>query len=205
VGGDYYDFIPFPDGMLGVIVADVAGKGMPASLIMTGMHARVHALFEEESTDLAGKITRLNRQTCGNTPENRFITFFMSVIHPQTGEITYCNAGHNPTMLVRKTGSYDMLSEGGLILGIMPKFVYKSAAAKMETGDVLVFYTDGVTEAVDLKDEDFGEERLARLVSTMRDRPAQEIVEAIHKAVTDFVQGGPQADDITVVVARKLE
>jgi phosphoserine phosphatase RsbU/P len=203
VGGDYYDWIPFQDGRVGVIVADVAGKGMPASLIMSSLHARVHVLFED-GEDLAVKVTRLNRHTCGNTPENRFITFFMTVVEPETGRLVYANAGHNPSLIVRAKGGYDTLAEGGLILGIMPAFTYGAAGAQLEKGDVLVLYSDGVTEAVDRADNDFGEDRLASLVAKMRDRPAQEIAEAVQKAVYDFAAGAPQADDITIVVARKL-
>jgi phosphoserine phosphatase RsbU/P len=203
VGGDYYDFIPFADGRVDLIVADVAGKGIPASLIMSSLHARVHVLFED-GDDVAGKLTRLNKHTCGNCPDNRFITFFTAVVEAGTGQVVYANAGHNPALIVRTTGGYDTLAEGGLILGIMPAFVYKSAPAQLNRGDVLVLYSDGVTEAVDPKDQDFGEDRLAALVWSLRDLPASQIVEAVHKAVFDFAAGAPQFDDITVVVARKL-
>jgi len=203
VGGDYYDWITFDDGRVSIIVADVAGKGMPASLIMSSLHARVHVLFED-GEDLGGKVTRLNKHTCGNCPENRFITFFATVVNPDTGELVYSNAGHNPALIVRASGGHDTLKEGGLILGILGISQYKGVDAKLEAGDVLVLYSDGVTEAVDPSDNDFGEDRLAQLVSNMRNRPAQEIAEAINKAVFDFVKGAPQADDITVVVARKL-
>jgi sigma-B regulation protein RsbU (phosphoserine phosphatase) len=203
VGGDYYDFIAFADGRVDLIVADVAGKGIPASLIMSSLHARVHVLFED-GEDVGGKVTRLNKHTCGNCPDNRFITFFTAVVESETGRVTYANAGHNPALIVRTTGACDMLAEGGLILGIVPTFTYQSASAQLNPGDVLVLYSDGVTEAVDPLDQDFGEERLSNLVGQLRDRPAAEIVEAVHKAVFDFAQGAPQFDDITVVVARKL-
>ena len=203
VGGDYYDFIAFADGRVDLIVADVAGKGIPASLIMSSLHARVHVLFED-GEDVGGKVTRLNKHTCGNCPDNRFITFFTAVVEAETGRVEYANAGHNPALIVRATGGYDTLAEGGLILGIMPTFTYQSASAQLNPGDVLVLYSDGVTEAVDPLDQDFGEERLSSLVGNLRNRPAAEIVEAVHKAVFDFAQGAPQFDDITVVVARKL-
>jgi serine phosphatase RsbU (regulator of sigma subunit) len=204
VGGDYFDFIPYADGRIGMIVADVAGKGMPASLIMTGMHARVHVLFEEPG-DLGSKITRLNRQTYGNTPENRFITFFMAEVDPATGEVSYCNAGHNPALVVRQGGGHELLEEGGLILGILPGMVYKAARAKLEPGDLLVMYTDGVTEAVNTSDVDFGEDHLRQLIEKMRTRPVAEIVDAVHTAVKEHAVGMPQFDDITIVVLRKLE
>lgn len=203
VGGDYYDFLPFPDGRVGLLVGDVAGKGVPASLLMSSLHARVHVLFEE-GDHLAQKITRLNKATCQNCPDNRFITFFMTVADPQTGELVYANCGHNPPLLVRATGGFELLASGGLFLGAVSRAVYEDAYAKMEPGDILVLFSDGVTEAVNPRDEDFGEARLVKLVASLRDRPAAEIVEAVNSAVMAFTEGAPAADDITVVVVRRV-
>src|SRR5579863_2121336 len=202
VGGDYYDFLEFPDGRVGMLVGDVAGKGMPASLLMSSLQARVQVLFEE-ADELARKIGRLNKAICANCPDNRFITFFMTVADPATGELVYTNAGHNPPLLVRAAGGFDKLAGGGVILGILPMAGYQETRVEMQRGDILVLFSDGVTEAANPKDEDFGEERLAELVASMRDRPAAEIVEAIDVAVTEFTEGAPAADDITVVVARR--
>lgn len=203
VGGDYYDFLQFPDGRVGLLVGDVAGKGMPASLMMSSLHARVHVLFED-GDDLAQKVTRLNKSTCQNCPDNRFITFFMTVADPATGELVYASAGHNPPLLVRKAGGFDTLKGGGMILGILPKAAYSEFREKMQPGDVLILYTDGVTEAPDPSGDEFGEDRLAALVASMLDRPAAEIVEAIHTAVAEYTQGAPAADDITVVAVRRV-
>ena len=203
VGGDYFDFIEFPDKRVAMLVGDVAGKGMPASLLMSSLQARVQVLFEE-ADDLAKKIGRLNKAICSNCPDNRFITFFMTVANPETGELVYTNAGHNPPLIVRKEGGFEMLAGGGVILGILPMAVYKESTAKMESGDILVLFSDGVTEAVNDKDEDFGETRLAEIVAANRDRPAPEIVEAIEAAIIEFTQGAPAADDVTVVIARRL-
>jgi len=203
VGGDYYDFIRFPDNQVGLIVGDVAGKGTPAALLMSSLQARVHVLFED-SNELAAKIERLNRTTCANCPDNRFITFFMGIINPATGDLKYVSAGHNPPLVVRAGGGYEELGSGGVILGILAMAKYEEAYAKLEKGDILVLFSDGVTEAADPDDNDFGEERLADMVFKMRDRPATEIVEEIHKAVHVFTQGAPPADDITVVIARRV-
>jgi sigma-B regulation protein RsbU (phosphoserine phosphatase) len=203
VGGDYYDFIRFNDGRVAMMVADVAGKGMPAAVLMSGLQARVHVLFED-GDDLGDKVARLNRSTCGNCPDNRFITFFLCVADPKTNKLVYANAGHNPPVVVRARGGFDTLGGGGVILGIMPKAVYEQAETTFEPGDILVLFSDGVTEAPDPQDQEFGEERLANLVATLRDRPAREIVEEIHKAVHTFTQGAPPADDITVLIARRL-
>jgi len=203
VGGDYYDFIRFPDGRVAMMVGDVAGKGMPAAVLMSGLQARVHVLFED-GDDLADKMARLNRSTCGNCPDNRFITFFLCVADPKTNKLAYASAGHNPPVMVRAAGGYDLLPGGGVILGIMPKAAYQQEETTFEPGDILVLFSDGVTEAPDPNDVEFGEERLANLVATMRDRPSREIVDAIHSAVHTFTQGAPPADDITVLVARRL-
>jgi sigma-B regulation protein RsbU (phosphoserine phosphatase) len=204
VGGDYYDYLQFPDGRLGMLVGDVAGKGMPASLLMSSLQARVQVLFED-GDDLARKIGRLNKAVTANCPDNRFITFFMGILDPKTGELVYTNAGHNPPVVVRAEGGFETLKEaGGVILGILPMAVYREARMTLNPGDTLVLFTDGVTEAADPNDEEYGEERLAALVASMRDRPSDEIVEAIHNAVISFTQGAPAADDITVVVARRL-
>jgi serine phosphatase RsbU (regulator of sigma subunit)/pSer/pThr/pTyr-binding forkhead associated (FHA) protein len=214
VGGDYYDFISLPGvptgdgevgpGQIGMMVGDVAGKGMPAALMMSSLQARVHVLFEDAG-DLAKKIERLNRATVENCPGNRFITFFISTVDPTTGKLTYVNAGHNPPLIVRKAGGYETLNGGGgMILGILGIAKYESAETQLDHGDILVLFSDGVTEAADPKDVDFGEARLADLVASMRDRPAQEIANEIHAAVHRFTQGAPPADDITVVVAKRL-
>jgi phosphoserine phosphatase RsbU/P len=186
-----------------MLVGDVAGKGMPASLLMSSLQARVHVLFED-GDDLAQKITRLNKSTCANCPDNRFITFFMTVLDPHTGELVYTNAGHNPPLLVRASGEFEALGGGGMILGILPMATYQESRAKMNIGDVLVLFSDGVTEAADPQGEEFGEHRLASLVASVRNRPAFEIIEEIHQAVATFTEGAPAADDITVVIARRV-
>jgi len=204
VGGDYYDYLAFPDGRIGMLVGDVAGKGMPASLLMSSLQARVQVLFED-GDDLARKIGRLNKAVSSNCPDNRFITFFMGIVDPKTGEFVYTNAGHNPPVIVRDSGEFETLQgAGGVILGILPMAVYQEARTVLNPGDTLVLFTDGVTEAADPSDQEYGEERLAALVGSMKNRRSDEIVEAIQNAVIAFTQGAPPADDITVVVARRL-
>jgi sigma-B regulation protein RsbU (phosphoserine phosphatase) len=203
VGGDYYDFLKFPDGRIGLLVGDVAGKGMPASLMMSSLQACVHVVFDD-GDDLAQKITRLNKATCRNCPDNRFITFFMTVVDPATGELVFTNAGHNPPLLVRASGGFEELKGGGMILGILPMAKYQESRAAFEPGDILVMFSDGVTEAANPRGEEFGEQRLAELVASLHGRPSAEIVEAVHAAVAAYTEGAPAADDITVVVARRV-
>ena len=203
VGGDYYDFLTYPDGRVAMLVADVAGKGMPAALMMSNLQARVQVVFESPD-GLAESVTRLNKAVAANCPGNRFITFFICVIDAASGEVSYCNAGHNPPLIVRRNGAVEKLTEGGVMLGILPRATFQDARVRLDPGDALVLYSDGVTEAVRADvDEDFGDERLGALVANQLDDPADSIVSAVVNAVAEFSEGAPQADDITVVVARR--
>jgi hypothetical protein len=118
VGGDYYDFLTYPDGRVAMLVGDVAGKGMPAALLMSSLQARAQVLFDDP-TDLAALVTRLNRIIASNCPSNRFISFFIGVLDPKTGDLTYVNAGHNPPLLAKRNGGVEKLEGTGLILGIL--------------------------------------------------------------------------------------
>ena len=205
VGGDYYDFVTYPDGRFAMLVGDVAGKGMPASLMMSSLQARVQVLFEEPD-NLAVNVTRLNKAVASNCPDNRFITFFICVVNPVSGEIVYVNAGHNPPLVVRKNGEVDKLTEGGIILGILPKFAYLEGRSHIGAGDTLVLFSDGVTEAMPVGvDEEFGEDRLAEVIAAAKGTSAEDLVQTILQSVITFTSGAPPADDITLVVARKLD
>ncbi|HME06464.1 MAG TPA: SpoIIE family protein phosphatase [Bryobacteraceae bacterium] len=202
VGGDYYDFLTYPDGRVGLLVADVAGKGMPAALMVSSLQARVQVLFEEY-TDLASRVTRLNRIIHTSCPNNRFITFFLGVLDPATGEMTYCNAGHNPPLLVRANGSVESLETTGLILGILPRSEIAQSTCKLERGDLMVLFSDGVTEASRADaDEEFGEERLAATLRECVAEPAQGMIATVIRKLTEFTSGAPPADDITLVVVK---
>jgi len=202
VGGDYYDFFAYKDGRVGLALGDVSGKGMPASLMMMALQARVQVLAEDPG-DLGAFMARLNKATCKNCPSNRFITFFFSVLDPATGELKYANAGHNPPIVVRASGEAHMLEGGGPVLGILPIAPYCQAAVRLDPGDMVVLYSDGVTEATNAAYDEFGEERFTSLLQTHRQEPASRIVEAATRALTEFAAGAPQADDITLLVARR--
>ncbi len=203
VGGDYYDFFTYPNGRVAMVLGDVSGKGMPASLMMMGLQARVQVLADEPQ-NLAAVINRLNKITCQNCPSNRFITFFFCVLDPATGELAYCNAGHNPPVIVRAGGTVEYLDGGGPVLGILPIANYSEYRAKLEPGDSLAIYSDGVTEANNAKEEEFGDERFAEVLTANRHKSAPEIVAAVNQALTEVAAGSPPADDITLIVARRL-
>jgi len=202
VGGDYYDFLTYPDGKVGLLVADVAGKGMPAALMVSSLQARVQVMFEEYE-DLSARVTRLNRIMHTSCPKNRFITFFLGVLDPATGEITYCNAGHNPPLLLRANGKVETLEATGLILGILPKSEIAQSKCKLEPGDLVVLFSDGVTEAsrIDV-DEEFGEERLGETLLGCCQRPAAAMIDTVIQKVAEFTNGAPPADDITLIVVK---
>ena len=201
VGGDYFDFFPYKNGRVAMVLGDVSGKGMPASLLMMGLQARVQVLIEEPKS-LAEVMTKLNRFTSANCPSNRFITLFFCILDGNTGELIFCNAGHNPPIIVRADGSYEELRGGGPVIGILPDIEYEEHRAKLEPGDALVIYSDGVTEAASPADDEFEVEGLAAAVVPHREQPAREIIAEINKAVAAYTCGAPQSDDITLIVAR---
>ncbi len=203
VGGDYYDFFPYADGRLGLTLGDVSGKGMPASLMMMALHARVQVLAEDPG-NLAEFMSRLNKTTCANCPSNRFITFFFCVLDTKTGDLAFANAGHNPPIIVRASGKAEMLEGGGPVLGIIPFAPYAERHVQLERGDMLVIYSDGVTEANNVNHEEYDEQRFIEVLKQNRERPAAEIVAAVTKSLNEFAAGAPQADDITLLVAKRV-
>jgi serine phosphatase RsbU (regulator of sigma subunit) len=203
VGGDYFDFFPYEGSRVGMVLGDVAGKGIPASLLMMGLEARVQALVEKPD-NLGAVMTRLNYLTCAKCPPGRFITVFFCLLSGETGELTFCNAGHNPPLLVRENGDHEKLEGGGLVIGIAPSAEYQEYRSSLGVGDTLVIYSDGVTEAADASDEEFETDRLAEAVRRSRHLPAAEIVETIKQAVATHTAGAPQYDDITIIVARRV-
>lgn len=202
VGGDYYDFVEHPDGKVIVALGDVAGKGMPAALLMVSLQARMQMLAEQPGGP-ASMVTHLNRVMKAVCPANRFITFFLCHIDPASGELDYCNAGHNPPYLVRAGGEVEELEGGGPVLGILPGVTYEQRTCRMEPGDMIVIFSDGVTEAVNPRGDEFGEQRLIDVLLRNRNQPADEVSKAINRALHEFVAGARATDDVTLVVARR--
>ena len=202
VGGDYYDFFPYPNGRVAMVLGDVSGKGMPASLLMMSLQARVQVLIEEPE-DLGAVMTRLNRLTSTNCPSNRFITFFMCLLDGSTGDLIFSNAGHNPPLLMRANGTVEWLEAGGCVLGIMPMMKYDAARNRLDQGDVLVVFSDGVTDAMNPQGDEFGEARLAEVVNAHRTGSSAAILEAVNGAIADWAAGTPLPDDLTLLIARR--
>jgi phosphoserine phosphatase RsbU/P len=204
VGGDYYDFFPMPGGKIAMVVGDVAGKGMPAAMLMSSCQARLQVLVETLESP-AAIVTRLNRSLSGNCPDNRFITFFLAILDPSTGQLVYTNGGHNPPLLVRASGFSEKLEGGGIILGILPIAQYTEHTVNMAPGDALVLYSDGVSEAMPMgQDEEFGEDRIGISLLNRASQPSTQIIEGIMDDLQKWCAGAPYADDVTLVIAKRL-
>ena len=171
--------------------------------MMMALHARVQVLAEDPG-DLGALMSRLNKATCLKCPANRFITFFFSLLNPATGELKFANAGHNPPVLMRASGKEEMLEGGGPVLGILPVAPYSEDHVQLEPGDMLVLYSDGVTEATNAANDEYGEDRFVRLLRERRTDAAPAILQAAMQSVHEFAAGAPQADDITLLVAKRV-
>ncbi len=203
IGGDYYDFIPRHDGKMLVALGDVSGKGTSASLLMSSLHAAIHAQVAAK-TPLDEMVTSVNIYLVENTPANRFITLFVAELEPATGELTFINAGHNPPLIGRADGSLELLASGGLPLGLMDFAEYETGHAQLGSGDVLFIYSDGVSEANNLAEDEFGMDRLEKVISTNVDRTASGIRDKVESALSEFTGTAAPNDDITLVIVKRL-
>jgi len=202
VGGDYYDFLPCPEGRVALVLGDVSGKGIPAALLMASLQARIQALAEEPCGP--GRLLgRLNRMLAASSPTNRFVSLFFCVLDPRSGEMAWSNAGHNPPMLVRAGGRVERLEGGGMVLGVVADSTYEESRTLVEPGDLLALYSDGLTEARSPGDEEYGEGRLAEILREGRGRPLPEVIETAKAAVAAWRGGAPPEDDVTLVLARR--
>lgn len=205
IGGDYYDFIERHDNKMFVALGDVSGKGTAAALLMSSLHAAIHAQVAAKST-LAETVRSVNQYLADNTPANRFVTLFIAELDIATGVLDYINAGHNPPLIGRMDGTIEKLDSGGFPLGILPTANYEMGRLQLNHGEVLVVYSDGVSEANDLKGDEFGLERLSDVVSKNLARSASGIRDKVESALSEFTQTAPAGDDITlVIVKRKIE
>ena len=200
MGGDFYDFIELPDGRIGLVMADVAGKGVPAAFFMAVARTNLRELASQHA-DPGACLAHTNAVLCTQNPMDLFVTVFYGVLDPATGLLIYANGGHNPPYLRRASGSVEVLGgAGGLVLGVMPGVVYPNHTLQLLPGDRLVLYTDGVTEAFSPAEEAYGTERLLAELKAHADGEAAALVERICRSVTVFAGAAPQSDDITLSV-----
>ncbi len=200
VGGDFFDFLNLPEGNVGIAIADVVGKGLPGALMMASVRSalRAHAQSIFDIDDIVG---RVNRHMCRDTLVSEFATLFYGVISPNARQFTFCNAGHNPPVLVRDDKIKELMT-GGLVIGVLPESTYEKEVVDLQSGDLLVFYTDGVTESVNYDDELYGFDRLRESIFKHRDLEVATMTQQLLWDVRRFAGLADQADDITVVVAR---
>jgi sigma-B regulation protein RsbU (phosphoserine phosphatase) len=201
VGGDYYDVIDLGEGRTLVAVADVSGKGAPASLLMANLQAFLKSVVKR-AMPLVEATALVNDLVAENTADGKFITFFWGVLDGAKKTFEYVNAGHNPTILVRE-GKIRRLDKGGLLLGVVKTLApYEREIVELRSGDMIVMFTDGVTEAMNSKGEEFSDARFDRLVTELGDQSAQEALSECRRAVADYTEGEPQSDDITLVCVK---
>jgi sigma-B regulation protein RsbU (phosphoserine phosphatase) len=203
VGGDYYDFLELPDGRFGIAIGDVSGKGVGAALMMASLEASLRALacVVQDPADLMGRVNSLVYQASAS---NRYATLFYAQYHPATRCLTYVNAGHNPPVVLRNNGGNCQvlrLETGGPVIGLLPQR-YERGVFAHEPEDLVVLFTDGVSESMNARDEEWGEERLIELAKTCQALPPLEAVRRILAAAQTFAGGAPQHDDMTLVVLR---
>jgi sigma-B regulation protein RsbU (phosphoserine phosphatase) len=204
VGGDYYDAVALDGGRHILAIGDVSGKGTPAALLMANLQATIRALVPG-TDNLAALTSRVNDLMCENTGGNKFVTFFWGILDPGQRTLRYVNAGHNYPYLMHANGTCDRLDKGGMILGIIrDTTVYDEGLVPLVPGDLLVMFTDGVSEAMSADQEEYGEERLEGVIRSVHSAAAREVMDAIHKDVLRHTRGAPQSDDLTMMILRAV-
>jgi sigma-B regulation protein RsbU (phosphoserine phosphatase) len=203
VSGDYYDFIKIVEGQWGLVIGDVSGKGIPASLIMASFRASLLAEIRNNYS-IRTIMSKVNRLLWESTDANQFVTAFYGVLDECRRILTYCNAGHNPVLLIHQDGSWIKLETGGLILGAFAHSTYQESYLEIRPHDVLLLYTDGVTEIYDQAEEEFGVDRLLELVKSHRQLSAKELTALVQQQILEFALDKTIQDDFTVVILKAL-
>ena len=212
VGGDYYDFIPIDEKRWGIMIADVSGKGVPAGILMGTTRSAFRtqlALFPAHMTDMEVEysvpltISKMNSFLYKDTEPHKFVTIFYGILDVEKKSFTYTNAGHNPQLLYRYQDKIEeLLTTGGMMVGAIEDAPFEKDTVTLNSGDVLVLYTDGVTDAINKEEEFFGEERFFQLVKEDCSLSAQELMDKIYSEITNFSKDAPQFDDITLIVLK---
>ena len=202
IGGDYYDYIPFPNGHLGVAVADVSGKGIPAALIMATFRAALRTQVRNDF-ELPHIMQSVNKLLADWIGVPGFVTAVYGILDPEAGTYIYANCGHNPPVLLRSDGGIEMLDRGGAALGVLAEAEYETAVVTLAPGDTLVLYTDGVVEAANADGEEFGPERLIQVLKRTSGSEAQKMIRAVVKETRAHSRRHGYHDDFTIVILKR--
>ncbi len=205
VSGDYIDYFEMPGGNLGLAIGDVCGKGVPAALLTSSLHSMIRALRYSHHSTLKALVRTIDKLFGKLCPDNCYASLFLSEYDPESGQLRYVNAGHEPPFLLRSSGGHAQtifLETGGPVLGMLRESVYREGVVRLAPGDLLVAYTDGLCDAANGSGEEWGWPRFMETVSGCVDAPAREVVETVLQAAEDFVGAAPQGDDITLWAAR---
>ncbi len=204
VGGDYFDFLLLNDHTLGVALGDVSGKGISSALLMANLQALLRSGAPLRGEQIDYLMNDINRLLCASTTTHKYATFFYCVYEDDLRRLTYVNAGHNPPIVFHADETIERLVTGGLVVGMLPDVIYKKEAIQMRSGDILMIFSDGLTEAMNLEEAEFGEEPVIEEITNHRDLPVEVLRDRILQQVNDFVGDAPQHDDLTMVIARVL-
>jgi serine phosphatase RsbU (regulator of sigma subunit) len=201
VGGDYFDFLDLGQDRLGLVIGDIAGKGMPAALLMANLQANLRSQCAIAVDEPERFLETVNRLFYESTADNAYATFFYSEFDDRAGRLRYANCGHLPALVLRGSGEVERLEATAPVLGLFSSWECRTGDLRLFAGDLLAIYTDGITEAFDARDEEFGEARLLDTLHTNRELPPAELVDAIYDGVRRF-SPQEQQDDMTLIVAR---
>ncbi|MGB4082709.1 MAG: PP2C family protein-serine/threonine phosphatase, partial [Candidatus Fermentibacter daniensis] len=202
IGGDYYDFFRLPENNLGLAIGDVTGKGIPAALTMASLKGNLAAQVQNIYS-ISEIMRRVNGAASTGAEGSSLTGLFYGVLNLDSGLLTYVNAGHNPPVLIKREGQTRLLTEGGLLLGALPGAAYDNGYVSIEAADILILYTDGITEAMNREGEEFGISRLVDVSLQSHDLSSRQIVSRILDSVNRHSAGQPRADDQTLVVVRR--
>jgi len=203
VSGDYFDYESLQGSRVMLAIGDVAGKGISAALLMASLQSSLRAQLAEGEVSTSQLVSRVNQQLHASTAPEKFATFCAGTFDEQRGVFTYTNAGHLPPLVVRQ-GSVERLDVNGMVVGAFPMAPYSESHVELNSGDLLVFFTDGISEPENAYGEMFGEDRLAELISRHAHLGEDQIIEAVWKGVHEWSGDGELADDMTLLLARKL-
>jgi sigma-B regulation protein RsbU (phosphoserine phosphatase) len=206
VGGDYYDFLELPGGKLGIAIGDISGKGIGAALMMANLEACLRGQAPS-APSLPELISRVNRMVYEASSANRYATFFYAEYDPQTRDVAYVNAGHNPPFVLRRPNADCELfrwEAGGAVIGLLPQVQYEQGCFRLQPGDLIGLYTDGISESMNSDDEEWGEERLIACAKSYCGLTARQAMDRMMSAALEFAAGAPQHDDMTLMVLRVL-